>query len=180
LTVHFSGCILAPLSLPYAATWLVCENECSAYGYSLSPTMAKSPARYRKCFLAVRWTGRLPNSSSFTETQSSSAATLRGEMGLFPFASTVGSMSNWSTDLANAHTKRNPRDAWHSARCWRPNGPDRTRHRLRSPSSSDLYSHPSDSASCSGAAPRPAGHSRPRYIRRAGGERRPTVERGPP
>ena len=80
---------------------------------------------------------RLPNCSSFTDTQCGSAATLRGEMGLFPFASTIGSMSNPFSVTASAHRHRarHAADALLPSRCWPPTpGALMLRARLRSPS----------------------------------------------
>ena len=103
MTVHFARCILAPLSLPQASTWPSAERNESSGGRS-------------DCH-------RLPNCSSLTDTQSGSAATLRGEMGLFPFASTIGTMSTSIPAIAGARAWRLP---VRSASGWWRCAPNRT------------------------------------------------------
>ena len=63
-------------------------------------------------------------------------------MGLFPFASTVGSMSNSTTEPVPTRHVRDPRDAWHSAWCWHPNGQASSHHTARTPLSTVSHSHP--------------------------------------
>lgn len=93
-------------------------------------------------------------------------------MGLFPFASTVGSMSNSSAAPANATVMRVSRDAHYSVRCWPPNEAHNFSHAIRSSFSSFSFSHSSNSASCFGTVPRHAA-ARPDCNRGAGGERGP-------
>jgi hypothetical protein len=54
-------------------------------------------------------------------------------MGLFPFASTVGSMSNSPLEPVPTRRVRDPRDAWHSAWCWYPNGQASSHRTTRTP-----------------------------------------------
>ena len=68
-------------------------------------------------------------------------------MGLFPFASTVGSMSNFSEEPVNARLARNPREAWHSAWCWRPNESNGSHRTTGTPLSFSHTSHTHISAS---------------------------------
>ena len=98
-------------------------------------------------------------------------------MGLFPFASTVSSMSNSSAVPANAIAMRGSRDVRHSVRCWPPNGPHYSDRTARSSFSSISFNSISFiqshiSASCFGTVPRHAA-PRPDCIRGAGGERGP-------
>ena len=92
-------------------------------------------------------------------------------MGLFPFASTVGSISNSSAAPANALGTRDSLDVRHSVRCWPPNGPHYSTRSVRSPLSSITFHH-FISASCFGTAPRHAA-ARSDCIGGAGGERGP-------
>ena len=92
-------------------------------------------------------------------------------MGLFPFASTVGSMSNSSAAPGCALTTRSARDVRHSVRCWPPNGPHFSVRSVRSSFSSLGSSNSLISASCFGTVPRHA--ARPDCIGGAGGERGP-------
>jgi hypothetical protein len=91
-------------------------------------------------------------------------------MGLFPFASTVGSMSNSSAVPGIA--MRESRDARHSVRCWPPDGPHSSVRNIRSSVSSLSFSHSSLSASCVGTVQCHA-VAQPNYSRSAGGERGP-------
>jgi hypothetical protein len=104
-------------------------------------------------------------------------------MGLFPFGCTVGSMSNSSTEPTNAYGMGLTRDVWHSAWCWRPNWPGGTYHNTR-PSLSSVVSivpsRPPTSTSCSGTARHSVGAVDLGCIHGTHGERRPTLERGPP
>lgn len=187
MTVHFARCILAPLSLPQAVT-CACPHwtpRGSPRGrpFGLGQGTERILGRYE-------WRDRLPNCSSFTATQRGSAETLRGEMGSFPFASTVGSISMPSPAAPNPHAC-----GWRvsAAAGWR-------RHRMSAPSSYpspfillDRTSHPVHSASCSHSARCPDTAARPAWIRRdaaarrsgrtlSRGERgdRAMAERGPP
>ena len=93
-------------------------------------------------------------------------------MGLFPFASTVDSISNSSAVPANAlATRAWSRDMRHSVRCWPPNGPHYSVRSVRSSFSSISFTHSQISASCFGTVARHA--ARPDRIRGAGGERGP-------
>ena len=100
MTVHFARCILAPLSLPRAAT-CACPHRAPRAGpqgrpFGLGQGTERILRRYEQH-------DRLPNCSSLTATQRGSAETLRGEMGSFPFASTVGSISMPSSAAPNPH-----------------------------------------------------------------------------
>jgi hypothetical protein len=173
LTVHFARCILAPLSLPQASTWPHAERNESSGG------LLKD---------------RLPNCSSLIDTQCGSATTLRGEMGLFPFASTIGTMSTFPV-TASVRRSRRARQT-ESACCWRaPNHTDNS-YSPRSPSPLLPQSHSSSShnfASCFGTARCPDAVARPAGIRsgvarrtsgrtlsRSARRDRSGAERGPP
>jgi hypothetical protein len=68
-------------------------------------------------------------------------------MGLFPFASTVGSMSNSTGEPVPTRHVRDPRDAWHSSWCWYPNGQASSHRTPRTPFVFS-GSHPHTFASC--------------------------------
>jgi hypothetical protein len=91
-------------------------------------------------------------------------------MGLFPFASTVGSMSNSSAVPANGIATCDSRDMRHSVRCWPPNGPQPPVRSVRSSLSSVRFTHSHTSASCFGTVQR---HAARLCIGGAGGERGP-------
>lgn len=85
-------------------------------------------------------------------------------MGLFPFASTVGSMSNSPLEPVQTRDARDPRDGWHSAWCWDPNG-QASSHRTTRSRFAFSVSHPHPIASNFDTAQRRGGRST--------GERRP-------
>lgn len=138
---------------------------------------------------------RLPNCSSLTDTQRGSAVTLRGEMGLFPFAFTIGTMSTSIPGFPRVRPSRGR--CWSGSASWRwpSNPPDRS---VLPPASSPPFPQSrgrssSQFASCFGTARCPDAVARPTEIR--GGVSRRTsgqtlsrsargdrsgAERGPP
>ena len=93
-------------------------------------------------------------------------------MGLFPFASTVGSMSNSSAISATPIAMGDARDMRHAVRCWPPNGSHYPLRSVRLSFSSNRFSHSHTFASCFGTVQRHAA-ARPDCIRGAAGERGP-------
>jgi hypothetical protein len=185
LTVHFARCILAPLSLPQSATWQVLEgvtqkaSSQKASGSSPDDVMVRPTGSERSLHFPGDPPGaaqddssggltddRLPNCSSLTETHCGSAATLRGEMGSFPFASIVGTMSNSSPDAAMPCSSHG---SWRiGATYWRcgPNWQSRSSpHRVVASLPSVRPSPPSRLASCFGTARCPDAVARPTGIR---------------
>jgi len=130
-----------------------------------------------------------PQLQFLTDTQRGSAATLRGEMGLFPFASTVGTMSS---SLPHTTHPSRWRGAWRNGNaCYGP--ASRCESAARSFPSFDRPIPPTDFASCLSTARCPDAVARPADIR--GGVSRRTsgrtlsrsergdlvvAERGPP
>ena len=127
-----------------------------------------SRAGTRRVFRRYRCDEPPPQLQFFTETQCGSAATLRGEMGLFPFASTVGTMSYSSPVTARAVRAHG---AWRTG-C-RAGGERPPARPSSSPLASPLHSshslpRASSTARCPDAVARPAAHPRWRleaYIR---------------
>jgi len=177
LTVHFARCILPALSLPQSATWLMFEDASRTASRPAAPEAGTGRFCRRDYFH-----DRLPKCRSLL-TQCGSAATLRGEMGSFPFASTIGTMLNSSSAAAIARTSH-----W----AWRGG----SHSRRWSPSSVHPSAHIRPTfhfASCSGTAQCPDAVARPAELRGGVSRRtsgrtltrsergdRAVAERGPP
>jgi len=173
LTVHFARCILAPLSLPQASTWPYAEQYESSGG-----TVERPPPQLQ--FLN-RHTMRFSGDAE-------------GEMGLLPFASTIGTTSTFPV-TASVRKSRRP---WRteSPCCWRVPSPMVNSYSPRSPSSLLPYARFRSShnfASCFGTARCPDAVARPAGIREGVSRRisgrtlsrsargdRSGAERGPP
>jgi len=200
LTVHFARCILAPLSLPQSATWQVFAGVTQkASGSSPDDVMVRPTDSERSCIPGdapgakqndfsggTTDSTASPSAALLTETHCGSAATLRGEMGSFPFASIVGTMSNSSPDTAMPCTFHG---SWRiGATSWRcgPNWPSRSHlHRVVSslpsvrPNPSSRFASCFGTARCPDAVARPAG-IRGGVLRRTSGRTLSRSEHGDP
>ena len=190
MTVHFSGCILAHLSLPYSATWPVPK----AGRRDPNPARHAAPAGTGAAPVVSLEGAASPEEGAASPDFESilihrgTAASLRNMMGVFPLADTMIFLSNSpSSRGGNTRASNNGRVAgawWHAH-------PTSNPHRATAAARSPIryipsIANPQVLSRCPGTDPSSRVASAGRYIRRS-----PTVhasnrtvgslaERGPP